>query len=403
MCDVCLEKHTDAKPAYRSTYSVACVLEPTVLAANSATLVSVQLPRTQQEHSTVAVELLNLTMLILGCAALPAVCAPTTGPCRIAVVNSTDEPIEMLANFLIASVSPVQPAEIPARTVVIAPRLSHKAKLRKVLHELKVDSLTDTASHDAVRASSLSQPNAPAPVDNASNSLDQSHRDAQSQDREIGRIMNAQLFEDDEWSPPPAPQTPLLSLDLTPPPNLQSLLNVQPRDVQLARRNRRPPARYASTQVSDSASLLDFQLLQPSRAPSPVLPQSHMASQYRPPTAIPSLLSDRVYSPAAPQSQIVSQPRSLPASKQPQPSSGSTPAAPRTIYASKVRRKLVYQLSDLCGVLLPVVPQPQTASQNTAPPAPASPTALPRKPLVQPELNAARKRTKLPAANWNVC
>ena len=56
LCDVCLEKRTDTKPAYRSAPSVACVLEPTVLAANSATLVSVQLPRTQQEHLTVAVK-----------------------------------------------------------------------------------------------------------------------------------------------------------------------------------------------------------------------------------------------------------------------------------------------------------------------------------------------------------
>ena len=228
-----------------------------------------------------SVEPLNSTTLILGCAAQPAHCAPNAGSCRIAVVNCSDEPIEMLANFSIASVSPVQPAAIPARTAVTAPPLSHEAKLRKVLHELKVDSLTDTASHDAVRTSSRSQPNAPAPVDNASNSPDQSHRDAQSQDREIGHIMNAQLFAGDKWWPPPAPQTPLLSLDLTPPPNLQSLLNVQPRDAQAARRNRRPPARYACTQVSDSAVLLDFQFLQPSRAPSPDLPRSQIVLQPR--------------------------------------------------------------------------------------------------------------------------
>ena len=86
-------------------------------------------------------------MLILGFAAFPAVCAPTAGSCRMAVVNPTDEPIEMLANFPIASVSPVQPAVIPTRTAVTAPHLSHEAKLRKVLHELKVDNLPDTAPH----------------------------------------------------------------------------------------------------------------------------------------------------------------------------------------------------------------------------------------------------------------
>ena len=89
--------------------------------------------------------------------------------------------------------------------------------LTLTLNELDTERIF-TASYNAVRAASLSQPNAPAPVDNATYLPDQSHSDAQSQDRKIGRIMNAQLFADDEWQLPPAPHTSsLFSIDLTPP------------------------------------------------------------------------------------------------------------------------------------------------------------------------------------------
>ena len=147
LCDVCLEKRTDPKPKYRSAPPIACVIEQTLLAAKSAVVVPVKLPCSHQQLSTVAIEPLNSTILILGCAACPAVCEPNTCTCRIAVVNPTDEPIELLAGFLIASVAAVRLATIHARTAVTNPRLSHECKLRKILHELKVDVLHNTAPY----------------------------------------------------------------------------------------------------------------------------------------------------------------------------------------------------------------------------------------------------------------
>ena len=147
LCDVCLEKRTDPKPKYRSAPPIACIIEQTLFSAKSAVVVPVKLPRSHQQLSTVAIEPLNSTILILGCAACPAVCEPNTGTCRIAVVNPTDEPIELLAGFPIASVAAVQLATTHARTAVTTPRLSHESKLRNILHELKVDVLPDMASY----------------------------------------------------------------------------------------------------------------------------------------------------------------------------------------------------------------------------------------------------------------
>lgn len=53
----------------------------------------------------------------------------------------------MLAYCPIAAIRPVQLSSSNTRTAAAAPRLSHEAKLRKVLHELKLDSLPDSAPH----------------------------------------------------------------------------------------------------------------------------------------------------------------------------------------------------------------------------------------------------------------
>ena len=97
VCDVCLEQRTNPSSSYGSSPTVACVAKSTTVAPKSASLVTVRLPRAVQDASTVVIDPLNSTVVILGCAALPAVCAPVAEFCRVAVVNSSDKPIEMLA------------------------------------------------------------------------------------------------------------------------------------------------------------------------------------------------------------------------------------------------------------------------------------------------------------------
>ena len=147
VCDVCLKQRTNPSPSYRSSPTVACVAEFTTVAPKSASLVTARLPRALQNASTVLIEPLNSTVVILWCAALPAVSAPVADVCRVAVVNNSDKPIEMLAGFIVASVNTVRPASKSSQATATAPRLVHESKLRKVLHELKIDSLSDTAPH----------------------------------------------------------------------------------------------------------------------------------------------------------------------------------------------------------------------------------------------------------------
>ena len=127
--------------------SVACVSKPTTVAPKSASLVTLRLPRAVQNASTVVIEPLNSTVVILGCAAMPAVCALIADVCRVAVVNKSDKPINICAEFFIASVNPVCPVSKSSKSAATASRLPHESKIRKVLHELKIDSLPYTAPH----------------------------------------------------------------------------------------------------------------------------------------------------------------------------------------------------------------------------------------------------------------
>ena len=147
VCDVCLEQRTNSSFAYRSSPTVACVAESTTVASKSASLVTVRLPRAVKDASTVVIEPLNSTVVIFECSALPAVCAPVADICCIAVVNNSDKPIEMLAGFPVASVNTVRPASKSFQASATAPRLPYESKLRKGLHELKFNWLSDTALH----------------------------------------------------------------------------------------------------------------------------------------------------------------------------------------------------------------------------------------------------------------
>ena len=111
VCEVSLEQKTNSNPSYRSSPTVACVAESTTVAPKSASLVTVRLPRAVQSASTVVIEPLNSTVVIFGCAALPAVCVPVVDVCRVAVVNNSDKPIEML----VVSLSLLSTLYVPPR------------------------------------------------------------------------------------------------------------------------------------------------------------------------------------------------------------------------------------------------------------------------------------------------
>ena len=139
---MCLEERRDPKPEYRSAPLIECVIKPILLAAKFAVLVLVKLPRAQQQLLTVAIEPLNLTIVILCYASCPAVCEPNTGTCRITVVNFTDEPIKLLAGFSIAFVAAVQLATINARTAVTTPAYRTRLNFERYFTNKKSTSFT---------------------------------------------------------------------------------------------------------------------------------------------------------------------------------------------------------------------------------------------------------------------
>ena len=87
---------------------------------------TVSLPRAVQDASTVVIEPLNSIVVILECIALPSVCAPVADVCRVAVVNNSDKPIEMLAAFPVAFVNTVSPALKSFQATDTAPCLPHE-------------------------------------------------------------------------------------------------------------------------------------------------------------------------------------------------------------------------------------------------------------------------------------
>ena len=147
VCDVCLEPRVPSKHEFITAPAVACTAEPMSIAANSAVIVRVALPKSARDASSVVLEPLNSSAINVGCAALPAVCTPLDGFCRVAVVNPSPRPIEVLSGFPIASAKPVIQSRKDPRVAALAPRLSRDAKLRKIISELKIDSLPDSAPH----------------------------------------------------------------------------------------------------------------------------------------------------------------------------------------------------------------------------------------------------------------
>ena len=147
VCDVCLEPRVPAKHEFITAPAVACTIEPLSIAANSAVIVRVALPKSARNSSSVVIEPLNSSAVNVGCAALPCVCAPLDGCCRVAVVNPSPRSIEIPSGFPIASAKTVIQSQKDSRVAALNPRLPRDAKLRKIVSELKIDSLPDSTPH----------------------------------------------------------------------------------------------------------------------------------------------------------------------------------------------------------------------------------------------------------------
>ena len=74
-------------------------------------------------------------------------CSLSDGYCRVAVVNLSPHPIELPAEFPIASVKAFEYCANESKVAATAPRLSCKEKFRKVVKELRIESLPESAPH----------------------------------------------------------------------------------------------------------------------------------------------------------------------------------------------------------------------------------------------------------------
>ena len=70
---------------------------------------TVRLPCEMQDASTVVIEPLHSSLVILGSAALFAICVPIADVCRVAVMYNSDMQIKILAGFHAVSVNSVCP------------------------------------------------------------------------------------------------------------------------------------------------------------------------------------------------------------------------------------------------------------------------------------------------------
>ena len=150
VCDVCLEQREDSDDKFQCATAIACTAKAATVAPNSAcqTLhVCVRVPSAVQEASKIAVEPLYSSTVNFSCAALSAVCTPIDGKCKIAIVNPSSKPIEIRVDSPIAAVKAVTLKSSCASAAATAPRLSSDEKLRKVLHELKIDALPENTPH----------------------------------------------------------------------------------------------------------------------------------------------------------------------------------------------------------------------------------------------------------------
>ena len=153
-CETCLETRFTSKPAYKplprhfQAQPVAYTVAPSSIKPMSATLVTVRLPSSILSASEFVADPLLSLMLNYGCVVLPSVCALTGSTCRVAVANPSRSAVELCANLPIASVHAMRlnsPSTVAASHST--PRLLLEEKLRKVMHELKLEEIPQSAPH----------------------------------------------------------------------------------------------------------------------------------------------------------------------------------------------------------------------------------------------------------------
>ena len=142
-CNVCLEHRAPAIPvAQNLTSMVATVLDDTVLARNSASIVKVRLPSALLTSQIFAVEPLSSLQLSSVSAALPSVISIVGATQSIVLVNPTSASVNLQSGTPVAAVFPVsfsQPSDFVSSAAI--QHLSFEEKLSKVLSDLHFDAL----------------------------------------------------------------------------------------------------------------------------------------------------------------------------------------------------------------------------------------------------------------------
>ena len=107
-----------------------------------------------------------------------------------------------------------------------------------------------TASHDAVRDSTVSLLEEPQLAVLPTECRNSQYSEPICKDSKLGRTYNLHLFDESEWLPSADLRPPSLrDLDLTPPPSLRALQSQLPNNVRSQRR-KQVPLRFVSTESS---------------------------------------------------------------------------------------------------------------------------------------------------------
>ena len=157
-CDTCLEPRFTSTSTYSASPLVAYTVGAVSIKPMSATVVTVRLPPSVCASSEFVVDPLMSLILTYGCAVLPSVCSSSDGSCRVAIGNPSKSTVEFCASLPVASIHAVRLA--PMSTSACAQstsRLSQEDKLRKVVRELKLDDILDSAPHKSALYSRVAQ------------------------------------------------------------------------------------------------------------------------------------------------------------------------------------------------------------------------------------------------------
>ena len=135
-CEVCTEKRFNASTEPRSLKLVACAIDTYTIGACSAAVVRVRAPRASVDATAVALEPLMDLADDNRYSSIPAVSALVNDVSCVAVVNPSNSEVVIPAGAPVSEVISISATPSDVSSAAVTPRLSHEAKLRKVLHEL---------------------------------------------------------------------------------------------------------------------------------------------------------------------------------------------------------------------------------------------------------------------------